>query len=274
MSMGRNRSLPESEIRQRDQAEPPAYPNVDKGIAHVETPRSGPTSLQELKPGMALSGRVTRLELSGALVDVGVGTDGLVHISRLSRQRVNRVEEVLQVGQQVEAWVERVDPAIQRLELTLIQPLRFEWRDLRPGVRTTGKVVSMERYGAFVDIGAERSGLVHVSEMGPDYVARPEDVVKVGASVEVVVLEVDTKKKQIRLSMKAAEQFEMPQEETPEPVPATAMEIALRKAMESPSPESKPEPAKSPGAPRKTRLTQEEILARTLEQRAKTTAGK
>ncbi len=240
----------------------------------METPPAKPASLQDLKPGMALSGRVTRLELSGALVDVGVGTDGLVHISRLRPQRVNRVEEVVQVGQQVEAWVERVDPAVQRLELTLIRPLRFEWRDLRPGVRATGKVVSIERYGAFVDIGAERSGLVHVSEMGPDYVARPEDVVKVGASVEVVVLEADLKKKQIRLSMKAAQEIEMPPEEAPEPAPATAMEVALRKAMESPSPESKQEPGKSPGVPPKTRLTQEEILARTLEQRAKTTAGK
>jgi len=240
----------------------------------VETPSSGPTSLQDLKPGMALSGRVTRLELSGALVDVGVGTDGLVHISRLRRQRVNRVEEVVQVGQQVEAWVERVDAAVNRLELTLIRPLRFEWRDLRPGVRSTGKVISIERYGAFVDIGAERSGLVHVSEMGTDYVERPEDVVKVGESVEVVVLEADTKKKQIRLSMKAAQQAEVEEEEAPEPAPATAMEVALRKALESPSSEARGgSPRPSVSAP-KTRLTQEQILARTLKQRAKTTAGK
>jgi len=240
----------------------------------VETPLSSPTSLEDLKPGMALSGRVTRLELSGALVDVGVGTDGLVHISRLQPQRVNRVEEVLHVGQEVEAWVERVEPAVHRLELTLIRPLRFEWRDLRPGVRATGKVLSIERYGAFVDIGAERSGLVHVSEMGSDYVSRPEDVVKVGASVEVVVLEADPRKKQIRLSMKAAQQVEVVEDEAPEPVPATAMEIALRKAMEPSELEAKGEPAKPPVAARKTRLTQEEILARTLEQRAKTTAGK
>jgi len=223
---------------------------------------------------MALVGRVTRLELSGAMVDVGVGTDGLVHISRLRRQRVNRVEEVLQVGQEVEAWVERVEPAVHRLELTLIRPLRFEWRDLRPAVRATGKVVSIERYGAFVDIGAERSGLVHVSEMGSDYVSRPEDVVKVGDSVEVVVLEADPTKRQIRLSMKAALHVEVPEEEAPEPAPATAMEIALRKAMESPALDGKGEAAKPPVAPRKTRISQDEILARTLEHRAKTTAGK
>ena len=237
----------------------------------METPRPNPTSLKDLKPGTPLTGRVTRLELSGAVVDVGVGTDGLVHISRLKRGRVNRVEEVVQVGQEVEVWVERVDATLSRLDLTMVRPLAFEWHNLRPGVRAVGQVVSIERYGAFVDIGAERSGLVHVSEMGDDYVERPEDVVKVGGTVEVVVLEADRKKKQIRLSMKAAQAVEV-EEETAEPPPATAMEIALRKAMEQSTPGAAA-PAK-PAAPPKARRVQEDLLARTLEQRAKTTAGK
>lgn len=238
----------------------------------METPRPNPTSLKDLKPGMPLTGRVTRLELSGAMVDVGVGTEGLVHISRLKRGRVNRVEEVVQVGQEVEVWVERVDETLGRLDLTMIRPLAFEWHNLRPGVRAVGKVVSLERYGAFVDIGAERSGLVHVSEMGEDYVARPQDVVKVGDSVEVVVLEADRKKKQIRLSMKAAQVAEV-EEETAEPPPETAMEIALRQAMEAAA-LSETSPAKAAAPPRKSRRAQDDILARTLEQRAKTTAGK
>ena len=237
----------------------------------METPRPSPISLKDLKPGMPLTGRVTRLELSGAVVDVGVGTDGLVHISRLKRGRVNRVEEVVQVGQEVEVWAQRVDETLGRLDLTMIRPLAFEWHNLRPGVRAVGQVVSIERYGAFVDIGAERSGLVHVSEMGDDYVARPEDVVKVGGTVEVIVLEADRKKKQIRLSMKGAQAVEV-EEETAEPPPATAMEIALRKAMEQSTPGAAA-PAK-PAAPPKARRVQEDLLARTLEQRAKTTAGK
>ena len=237
----------------------------------METPRPNPISLKDLKPGMPLTGRVTRLELSGAVVDVGVGTDGLVHISRLKRGRVNRVEEVVQVGQEVEVWVQRVDETLGRLDLTMIRPLAFEWHNLRPGVRAVGQVVSIERYGAFVDIGAERSGLVHVSEMGDDYVARPEDVVKVGGTVEVIVLEADRKKKQIRLSMKGAQAVEV-EEETAEPPPATAMEIALRKAMEQTTLEAAA-PAKT-AAPPKARRVQEDLLARTLEQRAKTTASK
>jgi ribosomal protein S1 len=246
-------------------------PNPKELVSPVETPPSNSTSLKDLKPGMPLTGRVTRLELSGAVIDVGVGTDGLVHISRLKRGRVNRVEEVVQVGQEVEVWVERVDETLGRLDLTMIRPLAFEWHSLRPGVRAVGKVVSIERYGAFVDIGAERSGLVHVSEMGDDYVARPEDVVKVGETIEVIVLEADRKKKQIKLSMKGAQAIEV-EEESAEPAPATAMEIALRKAMGDSTPVSAASSKAAP--PPKTRKAQEDLLARTLQQRAKTTTGK
>jgi ribosomal protein S1 len=220
---------------------------------------------------MPLRGRVTRLELSGAVIDVGVGTDGLVHLSRLKKGQVNRVDEVVQVGQEVEAWVERVDPATGRLELTMIRPLAFEWRNLRPGVRATGRVVSIERYGAFVDIGAERAGLVHVSEMAEGYVSRPEDVVKVNDQVEVVVLEADSKKKQIRLSLKGAQAVDVVEEPDEETPVATEMEIALRRAMEG-----KPEAGGTGGraaVPPKSRRAQDEILARTLETRAKTTSS-
>lgn len=239
----------------------------------MENPANPPTSLNDLKPGMPLSGRVTRIELSGALVDVGLGTEGLLHISRLKQQRVNRVDEVVQVGQQVEAWVERVEPALKRLELTLIQPLRHPWRQLKPGLRTTGTVVGLERYGAFVDIGAERAGLVHISEMGEDYVARPEDVAKVGATVEVVVLEADPRKKQIRLSMKAAQaadSVEEPEEETPL---ATEMEIALRRAMEASAMDAERRREKPARGARGVRGVQDDLLTRTLQQKQKTTSG-
>jgi len=168
--------------------------------------------------------------------------------------------------------VERVDETLARLDLTMIRPLAFEWHNLKPGVKAVGKVVSLERYGAFVDIGAERSGLVHVSEMGDDYVARPEDVVKVGDSVEVVVLEADRKKKQIRLSMKGAQVVEV-EDDSAEPPPATAMEIALRRAMEA-APAAEAAAAKGAATPRKSRQAQDDLLTRTLEQRAKTSAGK
>lgn len=239
----------------------------------METPRPSPTSLQDLKPGTPLTGRITRIELSGAFVDVGLPVEGRVHVSRLSKKRVNRADEAVQVGQEVEVWVEAADEATQRLDLTMIRPLTFDWRDLRPGLRAVGKVVAVERYGAFVDIGAERSGLVHVSEMADDYVARPEDVVKIGDAVEVVVLDADRAKRQIRLSMKAARAPAVEEPEAVEPPAATAMEIALRRAMgelEAPAP-STPRPSAA-GAPRRSRKVQDDILARTLQERARPTA--
>src|SRR3990172_10781274 len=96
---------------------------------------------------MPLTGKVTRIELSGAVVDVGAGTEGLVHISRMKSGRVNRADEVVQMGQDVEVWVERVDATLGRLDLTMIRPLAFEWHKLRPGGRAVGKGVWIQRYG-------------------------------------------------------------------------------------------------------------------------------
>ncbi len=227
-----------------------------------------PLQLSELKPKVPLQGTVTKIEMFGAFVDVGLDVPGLVHISMLRREPVNRVEDVVQVGQEVQVWVHRVDPVAGRLELTMIRPLLVEWKDLKPGVALRGKVVKLEKFGAFVDVGAERPGLVHVSEMSRDYVPDPAQVVKVGDEVDVVVLEADRKKKQIRLSMKAAETVPAAEEEA-EPPPPTPMELALRKALErSKQPASAAASSAAPSARR--RKTQEDILARTLESRVRT----
>jgi len=226
-----------------------------------------PLRLSDLKPKMPLQAKVTKVEMFGAFVDVGVEVPGLVHISMLRRDPVNRVEEVVKTGQDVQVWVHRVDAAAGRLELTMIPPILVEWKDLKPGLALRGKVVKLEKFGAFVDVGAERAGLVHVSEMSRDYVADPSEVVKVGDEVDVVVLEADRKKRQIRLSMKAAE-VSAPAEEETEPAPATAMELVLRRALEQ---SQKPEAPPAAGTPPpKRRKTQEDILLRTLERRVRT----
>lgn len=233
-------------------------------------PATTPNTLQNLKPGTHLTGKVTRLELFGAFVDVGLEREGLVHISMLKREQVNRVEDVLQPGQTVEVWVHRVDPVSERLELTMIQPLAYEWRDLKPGLRARGRVVKLEPFGAFVDIGAERPGLVHVSEMSADYVTRPEDIVHVGDEIDVAVLDIDRKKRQIRLSMKAAAApAEVEETDAEEPL-ATAMELALRKALQSED-APPPRPSAAPSRPRASnRHQQEDILSRTLKQKIRT----
>lgn len=150
-----------------------------------------------------LSGKVLKTTLAGALVDVGQSIPGVIHISQLSKDPVNKVEDVVQEGQMIDVWVRRVKK--DRIELTMVEPLALEWKELEPDMVVKGKVVRLESYGAFVDIGAERPGMVHVSELAHGYVKTPGEVVKEGDEVEAKILEVNRKKKQIKLSMKALE---------------------------------------------------------------------
>lgn len=224
-----------------------------------------------------VTGKVVKTTLAGAVIDIGTGKMGVIPISQLRKEPVRRVEDVVKVGDQVEAWVRRVDPEQGRIELTLIKPLGLEWRDIKKDMAIKGKVSKLEKFGAFVELGAERPGLLHVSEMSHDYVRRPEDAVSLGQEIEVQVLEVNRRKKQIKLSMKAL--HEKPSVK-PEPQPAaeaqvepekpspTAMEVALRRAM---SEEKEPGSAKKgKPAPRKeTSSVMEDILSRTLESREK-----
>ncbi len=225
--------------------------------------------LASLSPENALKGRVTGIELAGAFVDVGAEVKGFLHISRLQQGNVNRIEDVLSIGQEVEVWVSRVDPVAERLELTMLRPVRLKWGQVQTGMNLQGEVTRIEPFGAFVEIGAERPGLVHVSEISHDYVNDPREQLKVGQAVTVMVLEVDRKKKQIRLSMKAARMQEEIEEEV-EQFP-TAMEVALRQAMgtSTPKPASE-EPKAKPG---KRRVEQEDLLARTLSRRLRTSSG-
>ncbi len=156
-----------------------------------------------LEPKTKLSGKVLKTTLAGALVDVGQPIPGVIHISQLSTEPINKVEDVVKEGQTVEVWVRRVKK--DRIELTMIQPLALEWKEIEPDMIVKGKVVRLEAYGAFVDIGAERPGMVHVSELAHGYVKTPSEIVKEGDEVEAKVLDVNRKKKQIKLSMKALE---------------------------------------------------------------------
>ncbi|GAB4458274.1 MAG: hypothetical protein Kow0070_11710 [Anaerolineales bacterium] len=156
-----------------------------------------------LAPKTKLSGKVVKTTLAGAIVDIGQPLPGVVHISQLSKEPVNKVEDVVKEGQVVDVWVRRAKK--DRIELTMIEPLALEWKEIEPDMIVKGKVVRIEPYGAFVEIGAERPGMIHVSELAHGYVKTPNEVVKEGDEVEAKVLEVNRKKKQIKLSIKALE---------------------------------------------------------------------
>jgi small subunit ribosomal protein S1 len=152
-----------------------------------------------LQPKTRLTGKVIKTTIAG---DIGQKVPGVIHISQLQKDSVNRVEDIIQVGQEVNVWVRRVHD--DRVELTMVEPLTLEWRELKPDMVVKGKVSRLEAYGAFVEIGAERPGLVHVSEISHDYVKNPSEILKEGDEVEAKILDVDRRKKQIRLSIKAA----------------------------------------------------------------------
>ncbi len=243
-----------------------------------------------LEPKTKLRGRVVKTTLAGALVDISQELPGVIHISQLQKEPVNKVEDVVQVGQTVEVWVRRLKK--DRIELTMIEPLAFEWKEIQPEMVIKGRVVRLEPYGAFVDFGAEKPGLVHVSELTRGYVKTPSEVVKEGDEVEVKVLDVDRRKHQIRLSMKAL-QPEVAQEKPPrderrnrtkrkenkpeksstEQVESqteprqTAMQIAWQEALEKSKGSEKNQRVKSIKSISKE---QEEILDRTLKKRVPT----
>ena len=221
-----------------------------------------PRDIRDLRPKMKLQGKVVRVELFGAFVDIGVGRDGLVHISQLREGRVNRVIDVVNEGDEITVWVQRVDLEKGRISLTMIEPPERTLEDLEPDMVLTGKVTRLARFGAFVDIGVERDGLVHVSEIAQGYVKDPAEYVSVGEKVEVRVVSVDLRKQQIELSIKDLP-FDEPEgaEEEEENIP-TKVELALQEAMS----QSGQKAAQKSRRKRRKALDEEraEVLARTL----------
>lgn len=256
----------------------------------MATPAIAP--VMALEPKTKLSGKVLKTTLAGALVDVGQHVPGVIHISQLSKDSVNKVEDVVKEGQTVDVWVRRVRK--DRIELTMIQPLALEWKEIEPDMVVKGKIVRLEPYGAFVDIGAERPGMIHVSELAHGYVKTPSEVVKEGDEVEAKVLDVNRKKKQIRLSIKALEpdieefkpakkedkkgrgkrspkkekeaQDVTTQEESKE-AELTAMQIAWQEALDKANAERSFKVKRMKSS---TSQEQEDILSRTLEKRLPT----
>jgi ribosomal protein S1 len=185
-----------------------------------------------LEPGMKVDGKVVRLERFGAFVDIGAPSDGLIHISEMGTGRVAKPSDVVSEGDQVSVWIKDVDRKSRRISLTLLEPPEVDIRALRPDTVLNGKVVRLESFGAFVDIGAGRDGMIHVTEMGRGYVGSPSEIVSVGDEVQVRVLEVDPRRGRISLSMKDLPTDAYLIDEEEEELP-TAMELALREAMEA-----------------------------------------
>ncbi len=226
-------------------------------------------NVRDLKPKMKLEGQVTNVELFGAFVDVGAKADGLVHISQISEDTVNRVADALNPGDAITVWVRKVDAENGRIDLTMIEPPERTIEDLQPDQVLKGKVTKLTAYGAFVDIGVERDGLIHISEMSDGFVGKPSDVMNVGDEIDVRVVKVDRKRRRIELSLldlPGAEQDDEPEEEDTEEA-LTAMELAWQDAMEHQGMSIKVPVRKKGKRRRKSDIRREQasIVARTLQ---------
>ncbi|GMM17130.1 30S ribosomal protein S1 [Lactobacillus amylovorus] len=162
----------------------------------------------QLVVGDVVEGKVSRLTNFGAFIDVG-GVDGLVHISEISYKHVDKPSDVLKAGQDVKVKVIGIDNDRHRISLSIKQtePSPFEQAtaNLNEGDVFEGEVKSLTNFGAFVEVADGIQGLVHVSEISNKHVDKPSDVLKVGQTVKVKVLNIDPSDRRISLSIKAAD---------------------------------------------------------------------
>ena len=160
-----------------------------------------------LKEGEKRSGVVKKIVKFGAFVDIG-GVEGLIHLSDLSWERVNRAEDVVKEGDNVEVFIGTVDVEKERLSLILKDVAKEPWAvhsgDIKEGDIVEGKVVRLTSFGAFVELYKGIEGLVHISEITDDNIAKPSEVLEVNQKVKVKVLTFNKEDKKIALSIKEA----------------------------------------------------------------------
>ena len=161
----------------------------------------------KLEEGIVIHGIVRRLTDFGAFVDLG-GVDGLIHITDLSWGRIKHPSEVVKPNQEVDVKILSLDPERERIQLGYKQLQPRPWDNATEkypeGAIVEGKVVRITDFGAFVELEPGLDGLVHISQCAKTRIAKVEDAVQVGQTVNVKVLSVDPEKKRISLSIRQA----------------------------------------------------------------------
>jgi small subunit ribosomal protein S1 len=169
--------------------------------------------LDRLQPGLIIEGQISNIVDFGAFVDLD-GIDGLIHISELSWSHVNHPSEILTIGDTVQVKVLDIDRDRQRISLGLKQTQEDPWQRVIDtysiGDELEGTVTKVVAFGAFVEILEGVEGLVHISELAPHHVENPREVVSPGDDVRVKILEIDSERRRLSLSVKRVEGQELP----------------------------------------------------------------
>lgn len=161
--------------------------------------------LASLVEGQVIEGAVQRLASFGAFVDIG-GIDGLVHISQLSHEHVEKVSDVLKEGDVVNVKILAVDLATERISLSIKETLPGPWEGIEEkapkGATLEGTVKRLVSYGAFVEVFPGVEGLVHISRISHQHIGTPNEVLEEGQKIEVKVLDVNPTDERLSLSIK------------------------------------------------------------------------
>ncbi|MGG4510656.1 30S ribosomal protein S1 [Heyndrickxia sporothermodurans] len=180
-------------------------------------------ALKQIQAGQILEGVVQRITDFGAFVDIG-GVDGLVHISQLSHEHVDKPSDVLEEGQTVKVKVLSVDHDNERISLSIKETQPGPWANIEEkapkGAVFTGKVKRLVSFGAFVEVQPGVEGLVHISQISHKHINTPHEVLKEGQEVQVKVLDVNSEENRLSLSIKDLEErnteevidYELPEE--------------------------------------------------------------
>ena len=169
--------------------------------------------LERLQPGLVIEGQISNIVEFGAFVDLD-GIDGLIHISELSWSHVNHPSEILNIGDTVQVKVLDIDRDRQRISLGLKQTQEDPWQRVvdtySVGDELEGKVTKVVAFGAFVEILEGVEGLVHISELAQQHVENPREIVQPGDDVRVKILEIDSERRRLSLSIKRVEDQILP----------------------------------------------------------------
>jgi small subunit ribosomal protein S1 len=176
-----------------------------RAVVEQEKGKQKQSRLSAVQVGQIIDGTVQRITDFGAFVDIG-GIDGLVHISQLSYDHVDKPSDVVHEGQQVQVKVLSVDRDSERISLSIKETLPGPWSNLSEkapkGSILKGKVKRLVSYGAFVEVFPGVEGLVHISQIAHKHIGTPHEVLKEGQEVDVKVLDANESDQRLSLSIK------------------------------------------------------------------------
>ena len=164
--------------------------------------------IQELSEGEIRRGKVTGISSFGAFVDMG-GADGLVHVSEMSWSQVDRPDQVVSVGQELDVYVLRVDPENKKIALSLKRLRPEPWKTIHEKLAVhdvvDATITKLTNFGAFARVEGSVEGLVHISELTDRVVQHPREVVREGDKVRLKVLRIEPERRRLGLSLKQAD---------------------------------------------------------------------